>query len=228
MRWMGVILALSLGCSNGNGGTDPSTGLDQTSFPETGQLETGSMDFGDTDTIANNQMALYESGTRIRARVGTTPDGAKMFLGWYDTELDINCRFRTLVGPIPRCYPLEAEIAQGWQYLDNDCTELSARFPDLDWGCDNVKPKFAVRGGPFNIVDWTHEFPDLDCPTDHEPEIYAIGAQVEPDSFYTFKQVGSQLVCTAVTNWDTTGQIFFAMKVEVSWDIFQSMEESIE
>jgi hypothetical protein len=47
----------------------------------------------------------YVSGTRIKARVVTTPDGAKMFVGIYDNDLQTECSFSTAADGITRCLP---------------------------------------------------------------------------------------------------------------------------
>ena len=49
-----------------------------------------------------NELAVYQGGSRIKMRVGTTEDGAKTFLGWRDTMRDEDCSFVRAAGP--GCY----------------------------------------------------------------------------------------------------------------------------
>ena len=70
------------------------------------------------------------SGTRIKARVGTTPDGAKLFIGWHDAELGEACSFRTAADGKTRCLPdvydstaSSSPVAPGSRYFsDPGCT----------------------------------------------------------------------------------------------------------
>lgn len=45
------------------------------------------------------------SGSRIRARIGTTADGSRMFLGWKDTSRNENCSFKRAEDAKVRCLP---------------------------------------------------------------------------------------------------------------------------
>ncbi len=44
----------------------------------------------DSGNVAN-ELRLYKSGSRIKAKVLTTADGSQAFLGWYDNELEMDC-----------------------------------------------------------------------------------------------------------------------------------------
>lgn len=55
------------------------------------------------------------SGTRIRARIATTPDGAQAHLGWFDTELNVTCWMGE-----EKCMPPMAYSTN--VYADIDCT----------------------------------------------------------------------------------------------------------
>jgi hypothetical protein len=46
-----------------------------------------------------------KSGTRIKMRVLTTPDGAKSLYGWRDTMLNVDCNFMTAIDGVLRCLP---------------------------------------------------------------------------------------------------------------------------
>lgn len=74
-----------------------------------------------------SEMAIYASGSRIKARVGSTPDGARTFLGWYDTQLQAECymfpSYKTTDGVV-RCLPGLALVAA--YYADATCTTRAA------------------------------------------------------------------------------------------------------
>ncbi len=67
----------------------------------------------------NNQLKIFQSGTRIKMKVGTTADGSKEFKNWYDTQLNIDCSFTYDVNGTLRCLPRSyANLA----YSDSSCT----------------------------------------------------------------------------------------------------------
>jgi hypothetical protein len=47
----------------------------------------------------------WVSGSRLKARVQTAPDGAKAFIGWYDSMLAVNCSFTLAADGVSRCLP---------------------------------------------------------------------------------------------------------------------------
>ena len=68
----------------------------------------------------------WVSGTRIRARLQTTQDGAKAFLGWYDNQLNINCFAERAADDSGRCLPMDASILPSSSvnyFSDSGCTE---------------------------------------------------------------------------------------------------------
>lgn len=228
MRWMGLILVVSFGCSAGNGGTDNTTGTDQTGYVETVQPETGAIDVAEDDTVTTNQMALYESGSRIRARVGMTPDGAKMFLGWYDTELGINCRFRKLDGPVARCYPLVGEVALfNNLFLDSSCTKPIGYFGDQLFNCGIPMPKYATGSSAFLNPDYSYDNPDFKCTEPMTVEVYEVDAQIESTTVYYKPSQGGEPVCSKFPeSIDPSG--LYSLGSLISLEEFQSMEESVE
>lgn len=66
--------------------------------------------------------AVFQSGTRLRARILDASDGAVRFLGWQDNKLNAPCAFHRAEDGRVRCVP---EITQGASvaYLDAACTE---------------------------------------------------------------------------------------------------------
>lgn len=95
-----------------------------------------------TDSGGNNELRLYKSGTRIKAKVLKTADGAQAFMGWYDTELEMDCSFSPFfraedgkIRCIPSVYPNATSLFADsvcskplWYISSNkDCTS------NLDW-----------------------------------------------------------------------------------------------
>ena len=75
----------------------------------------------------------YRSGSRLRARILDGGGDARIFVGWHDAQLDVDCDFRPVVTGAPgddgrwRCLPRTSEIwTQDNQddivYLDAACT----------------------------------------------------------------------------------------------------------
>lgn len=95
----------------GNPPYDPGTPTDEGVNPDPGTGPTG------PDWI---QERVYSSGTRIKAKVGRTADGASMFLNWYDTELEIDCWFQDDYKGKRRCLPTIAS-AYGYYFEDAHC-----------------------------------------------------------------------------------------------------------
>lgn len=74
----------------------------------------------------------YASGTRLRARLYDGGDGAVLFGGWHDTELDLDCGFRLMDDGVWRCVPFSQGITG---FADAACTQpIVVDFTDAS--CD--------------------------------------------------------------------------------------------
>lgn len=69
---------------------------------------------------------LYQSGTRIKARMLVTADGAKDFRGWKDTQINEACIFVPTTEAKTRCLP--SGDGRGWAayFADSSCTSPAA------------------------------------------------------------------------------------------------------
>jgi hypothetical protein len=67
----------------------------------------------------------YASGSRIKARVQSTADGAKAFAGFYDMTLGTPCAFNRAADDTLRCLPVASAYA-GTYWGDAGCTTLVA------------------------------------------------------------------------------------------------------
>lgn len=99
----------------------------------------------------NNALKIYQSGTRMKMRVGTSLDGAKEFKGWYDSQLGINCVFRKMTSGLTRCIPELTSLNDRW-YSDANCTVRAAVLPEED---DNLSQltfiSMEVRSGVYEV-----------------------------------------------------------------------------
>jgi len=73
--------------------------------------------------------APLESGTRIRMLVGRTDDGAKLFMGWHDAELGVDCEFAKTVDGEIRCVP-SMDVVSFVLYSDAQCTQFAVGLPE--------------------------------------------------------------------------------------------------
>ena len=65
----------------------------------------------------------FQSGTRLKMQVLTTADGAKMFYGWHDSQLDIDCQFEAAADGQTRCLPEPKSVYAGSFWSDSGCTQ---------------------------------------------------------------------------------------------------------
>ncbi len=96
-----------------------------------------------SDGAPGGDTANYTSGDRIKARVVTTPDGAKAHVGWRDTVLNINCAFANPGDGTTRCLP----IAKAWIasfYSDALCA-VPLAYSSAQNDCVVGAPLHAVR-----------------------------------------------------------------------------------
>jgi hypothetical protein len=121
-----ALVAALVGCGavgnnagNGNGGNGTGSGGDAGGNGTGGG--SGGGGGGSADLAPAPQLDLYQSGTRIKMKVLTTPDGAKSFQGWHDTQLDIDCQFLAATDGQTRCLPLGTAYAQTFFAAGGSC-----------------------------------------------------------------------------------------------------------
>jgi hypothetical protein len=95
---------------------------------------------------AGGNLDLYRSGTRIKMKVLTSPDGAKVFQGNYDSQRGEDCSFQVAADGVTRCLPTAiAGIASPASFFDDaSCTVPVA----LSFGCSSVPSYVAVPISP--------------------------------------------------------------------------------
>jgi hypothetical protein len=111
---------LVLAACGGDPRSEIDAGDDGTGDDGTG--DDGAGDDGAGDDGAGDDVAEYTSGTRIRRRMGVTPDGARMFLGWRDTMRNEDCSFSLAADGVLRCIPVGYALFVNY-YSDAQCTK---------------------------------------------------------------------------------------------------------
>lgn len=189
-----------LACSAGSSGEpgEPGDGGDQDGAPGHQDGGDGS---GSGSGSGSDDLQPYRSGTRIKARVLTTPDGAKVLNGWRDTQLNLDCYFSVTADGISRCVP-SAPSDQGSYFADAGCTApvvLSAVYSFNN-------PKYASQ---FILDSYPLRY-----------RFYNLGGKV---TSYYYKSGTS---CTLQTAQPTT-EVYLRL-AEVPPSTFQSATESLE
>jgi hypothetical protein len=186
---------------DGAGGDDDDT---MTDGPPAGGDSAATAD-ATPDGMGMSSLGIYQSGTRIKMRVGSTADGAKKFNGWFDDEFGTNCLFRPAADGKTRCLPDTSVGIADSVYADAACT-----MP------------VAVSNSLF-----------VSCPSDPAP-VYALGSVMGtcPNAYRVF-EVGSEVTvvyqgspCAAVS---PPGSIkFYVLGPEVAASDFVEMTETVE
>ena len=87
------------------------------------------------------------SGSRLKARYASTPDGAKVFMGWYDSQLNEKCTFMLAEDGNMRCLPsaaYEQIISSAYEkaFLDSQCLGQSFLVVH-EVSCDKGTSRYA-------------------------------------------------------------------------------------
>jgi len=119
------------GSSGGMEGATANETGDSTDDGSGGSVHSDSADetAGDTSGGSDDGLPLFESGERLRARLWDGGDGAQIFIGWYDTELETECYAIRLADGQIRCTP---RWGHAGTFGDPECTQL---VYDLPPGC---------------------------------------------------------------------------------------------
>jgi hypothetical protein len=153
----------------------------------------------------------WVSGSRLRARVQTSPDGAKAMIGWYDSQLRINCAAQTAADGQTRCLPLTS-ISVGSFFSDTGCTASLGQLPKSfngacaatlaqfydpvlvcgDYGYPTYKMHFYPVDGVFTDTVFSRSGSSCIPNTDKTKfpydtyTFYQLGAEVAPSTYVAF------------------------------------------
>lgn len=176
---LGLVLTALAGC-----GGDPEPAAD--AAPDTDDADPGT------------ELAMCESvsGSRIRTLYHETPAGQRHALGFFDSELEVECSVATYADGVPRCYPSE----HGGQlyFVDSTCTQAVVGFPGealpynrrivgADDGCGDVA-EYRQIGLPVVIDEGAtvYRLSGNACNTATAPVLsfYQAGAVLAPEAFF--------------------------------------------
>ncbi|MCU1280659.1 MAG: hypothetical protein JWM53_4205, partial [bacterium] len=147
----------------------------------------------------------YASGTRIKARVQSTPDGAKAFAGFYDSTLTTACSFNRAADDALRCLPATSAYA-GTYWGDSGCStllaysstggcapayaqksEATASCVDIGFYSTNARQRiYAISGAYTGATVWVGA--PGSCTMTATPAaftFYTLGSEVAPATFAT-------------------------------------------
>lgn len=97
----------------------------------------------DTGSV-QNEMRLYKSGSRIKAKVMTTEDGAQAFMGWYDTVLEIDCSMGLVADDgNSRCLPIYLIVYDMGYFSDSGCLN-PLYWTGKSLACDEPSPEWLT------------------------------------------------------------------------------------
>lgn len=132
MRLAGTVAVFACAaCASGAEGLDPLTrdggGGADVAIADTGPaLDAGARADGSVSTDAS-YLALYRSGTRLRAHVleAAEAPSTPIFLGFEDLELDAPCEVAIASDGRPRCLPFSPrEVSgEGEYFADENCAQ---------------------------------------------------------------------------------------------------------
>lgn len=153
---------------------------------------------------------FYVSGSRLRAVIGETPDGAKEFLGWHDKELNIRCFFlwKTADGT-ERCLP--SDLLHSVYYEDSACSKPVFIYSQKPW-CSYQPPRWgSVLDGCGRVA-----------------HVYRLGNNtVRPSKLWEKK--GTSCVESSVpTDSEYLELMFYRASEEVPLSTFQSRKTYVE
>lgn len=192
-----LIILLLAACGSVSLGEDLADGPDAAADP-------GVADGGD----GTGDVEDYVSGDRIKARVLTTPDGARVLDGWRDTLLGVDCFFVDYGDGVKRCYPMKNAAFHGTYYANAECVEDVSSFPTSLVPCGTL-PLYSVG----SVAPQCNEA---------RLEYTAVIAQITPTQL--FIKINDQCV-VATMPADT---IFYSLGADVPLSTFQNATVSIE
>ena len=191
---------VSIGCGGSPGGG----GDDGGDVPDDGRPAIDAP--AGADAGPTTDLDVNKSGTRLKMRVGTTPDGARAFLGWRDTLRNDDCFFQYAADGAQRCLPSGATI--GAFFRDAGCTQALG-FVSLG-ACPSVpQPKYATKY-------------DALCAAANRygQRIYPVTG-IHTGAIFT----GSPTGCSATT---IPGYVFYTLGTEVPPTDFAAATETLE
>ena len=162
-----------------------------------------------TKALSEGACCLQKSGTRIKAEVYTTSDGAVSFVSWYDTKLAIECAFLVSGDGQLHCLPDRQDAV--WysdKFADSKCTK-----PVVGITTYQKQPHWV-------LMSWYS--PAHKCSTSVYTRVYHIGkAYTGP----VYQQSGTD--CVEVPADYVRCESFYLIGDEVPPAVFQKVQKEI-
>lgn len=194
MRSLTIVAALAVAaCSNNNITAEPDAQITKDAVAPDSSMTDG----GDAGPKPG-----WSSGTRLRARVVSGSDGAKNFVGWYDSMRKENCSFRLtsegngalrcLPDPPPGPVYYLGPMCDGAPMLavGKGCTTPTTMLEALNqYACPEASYRVRPTSGPVGAGNLYTKMPDGSCVVLNAQaiqasyDLYNTGAEIAPSSF---------------------------------------------
>jgi hypothetical protein len=149
----------------------------------------------------------WVSGSRLRARVQTAPDGAKAFVGWYDSQLGINCTFGVATDGVERCLPDYSGATVSGYFSDMGC---STKLGQSTYPCaTSPQPSYATALVQLSTCSALDGYNDP-----YQRRVFSISGAYAGTLY-----AGTPGSCNPVTS-PPAGYVFYTLGAEVSSSTF--------
>lgn len=163
-----------------------------------------------------------QSGLRLQRRMLVTPDGARQFVGWYDSELDENCSFRKMADGKQYCMPIDgmhvAELSSPFSAVisaSDDCSNPVKLWAPTS-ACGDVVPRYVLHEAADNCGDSTVE------------QIYKIGDSVKPPQFGEYFYANYEGTCYRIGTFESTVDFGAYSVTKITAEHFVSSSEKLD
>lgn len=164
------------------------------------------------------------SGSRLKTKYMAGPDGSRFAIAdvLWDSELQIDCSFRTAADGSLRCLPAGADPSwgsSGWGFVgftDAACTNGATWVPPASPGCQVIVPEFVI-----NSTD-----PPYCSGEPAREHIYPVGALIPPGTNAPYKINGSGACVTGASN--PNQGILYALEAEIPASSFAAGTAGID
>lgn len=128
---------------------------------------------------------LFQSGTRLRARVLDGGREAVVFQGFRDNELGVDCAYELAEDGVYRCIPSQRDSSV--YFMDSQCTQAVWNGRAVAGQCQAPRNEYAAQ--------WLE--PDGTCREGHRTRLYRIGEALSSSPVFEQGPDGCRLVAAA-------------------------------
>jgi hypothetical protein len=188
-----------LGGQPGRGGSDHADGGVPAGAGQSGATDGEAGDAGAAGASPVAVAVPFRSGSRLKARYVDGGGEAKWFMGFFDTELEIDCAFRRAADGEIRCLPAEVALTRdyfGMNFADDTCstplltnTTLHREFVLLDPdfcpgpGAEEPPVRVIAIGGTEGERQAYHRNVEGVCVPDDVLQVGVATTEVAPSRF---------------------------------------------